>query len=490
MLRVLRVFLYITILLYVGKTQVYSKSKTLYNENQQANLSGYTFYFIDTTNELSFKDIDDRKFSLSQETRSLDFGLTSSTVWLKFSVNNHSDIQKWILEIDYALIEHCTLYQVKQSSVLKSTIGSGEPFSNREIKTRTLAFPLMVDSLSTYYMQLKSGHPIKVPLKVYNSIAFYKKVNNDNIVFMIYYAFIIAMFVMNIIFYITIRDNIHLIYSFALLGFGIGLGTDSGLSYMYLWPDSPSFNIYSNPIIGSITFALMNWFMRKLLLSKVYAPMTDKIVLLFQYFGFGWAIISPLLFSTMAAQTTLFLTTVLSFPFIITIGAKAWRAGYTPAKYYFLGWLGLAIGVTIFVLDFTGVFPNTIASYGLYIGSVLEITFFAVSLGMRFRILEKREQSYKDRLANYKEQVLNKTSEQTNLPEHLAKLSTREEEVLSNIAIGLSDKEIAERLFISVTTVKTHARSIFSKLDVKNRTEAVVVANKYQLVNINTSESI
>src|SRR5215467_1050686 len=57
-------------------------------------------------------------------------------------------------------------------------------------------------------------------------------------------------------------------------------------------------------------------------------------------------------------------------------------------------------------------------------------------------------------------------------------LSPREVEVLKLIAGGKSNKEIAELLFVSEGTVKTHVLNIHQKLDVRDRTEAVVVAIK------------
>ena len=55
-------------------------------------------------------------------------------------------------------------------------------------------------------------------------------------------------------------------------------------------------------------------------------------------------------------------------------------------------------------------------------------------------------------------------------------LSQRELEVLKLIAQGNSNQQIAEQLFISLHTVKTHARRIHSKLGVERRTQAVAKA--------------
>lgn len=54
-------------------------------------------------------------------------------------------------------------------------------------------------------------------------------------------------------------------------------------------------------------------------------------------------------------------------------------------------------------------------------------------------------------------------------------LSQREEQVLDLIALGKSNSDIADKLYISIRTVKFHISSIFSKLNVKNRTEAASI---------------
>ena len=61
-------------------------------------------------------------------------------------------------------------------------------------------------------------------------------------------------------------------------------------------------------------------------------------------------------------------------------------------------------------------------------------------------------------------------------------LSDRELEVLRLIAQGLSNREISERLFLAVITVKGHNRNIFRKLQVRRRTEAIARARELGLL--------
>lgn len=62
------------------------------------------------------------------------------------------------------------------------------------------------------------------------------------------------------------------------------------------------------------------------------------------------------------------------------------------------------------------------------------------------------------------------------------KISKRELEVLELMAQGLSNQEIASRLFVSLNTIKTHSSNLFQKLDVKRRTQAIETAKKIGII--------
>ncbi|MCC6818081.1 MAG: winged helix-turn-helix transcriptional regulator [Bacteroidia bacterium] len=62
------------------------------------------------------------------------------------------------------------------------------------------------------------------------------------------------------------------------------------------------------------------------------------------------------------------------------------------------------------------------------------------------------------------------------------KLTDRELEVLKEISKGLSNQEIADKLNLSLATIKTHAYKLFEKLDVKRRTQAIEKAKSLNII--------
>ena len=61
-------------------------------------------------------------------------------------------------------------------------------------------------------------------------------------------------------------------------------------------------------------------------------------------------------------------------------------------------------------------------------------------------------------------------------------ISKREYEVLELMAAGLSNQEIAEKLFVSISTIKTHVSNVLAKLDASRRTEAIARAKELRII--------
>lgn len=124
---------------------------------------------------------------------------------------------------------------------------------------------------------------------------------------------------------------------------------------------------------------------------------------------------------------------------------------------------GILMGLSLLLLDIVNY--RTIArqlSMEVY-GTLIAIIFLLVGLWIGFQgisLKNIRKNSYKK----------------------IEDLSKRENEVLIAMAEGLTNKEIAEKLFVSENTVKTHVSNILSKMHVQRRTQAILKAKEMELV--------
>jgi len=118
-------------------------------------------------------------------------------------------------------------------------------------------------------------------------------------------------------------------------------------------------------------------------------------------------------------------------------------------------------------------------SFEIYIGFIAVI-FTALGIWLALKLSKPKietvvveKEVYVKRNENF---VLN-----TSLISQL-ELSKRELEILNLLAQGHSNEEIAEKLFISLSTVKSHNQNLFEKLDVKRRIQAVEKAKRLNLI--------
>ncbi|MDB5200937.1 MAG: helix-turn-helix transcriptional regulator [Ferruginibacter sp.] len=153
---------------------------------------------------------------------------------------------------------------------------------------------------------------------------------------------------------------------------------------------------------------------------------------------------------------------------------SAWKTYKVPIGY------GVCMAVLLFLLKWLEL-RFIIFSYSLeiYIGAIaLIFTLLGIWLARKLSTPKVRHVTIEKEL--YVERPDNFEPNKSLLSD-LA-ISKRELEVLSLMAEGNSNQEIANRLFVSVSTVKTHNQHLFEKLDVSRRMQAVEKAKKLSLI--------
>ena len=87
------------------------------------------------------------------------------------------------------------------------------------------------------------------------------------------------------------------------------------------------------------------------------------------------------------------------------------------------------------------------------------------------------------RRSQWQKEAQPKTEKTLNKDVNIDALTPKEKEVLALVAKGASNQEIADKLCVRDVTVKTHLNSVFKKLKVANRTQAVLLAMQIDLIN-------
>ncbi|MBL7919285.1 MAG: DNA-binding response regulator [Bacteroidia bacterium] len=146
---------------------------------------------------------------------------------------------------------------------------------------------------------------------------------------------------------------------------------------------------------------------------------------------------------------------------------------------------GLSMAILLFLLKWLEYrFILISHSFEIYIG-IIAVIFMTLGIWLALKLTKPKIKTVvvEKEIVIEKEVIVN-TKDFTFNEKELEKLgiSQRELEVLQLMAQGLSNNEIAEKLFVSTHTIKTHSSKLFEKLDVKRRTQAIEKAKRLNII--------
>lgn len=161
----------------------------------------------------------------------------------------------------------------------------------------------------------------------------------------------------------------------------------------------------------------------------------------------------------------------------------AWRS---TARHKEILLYGLSLAALLFVLkwlEFRFVIINH--AFEVYIGAIALI-FTALGIWLALKLARPKEKTVVVEKEVYvsKEVYVRAPDDFVFNEAEVNRLgiSKRELEVLQLMATGLSNQEIANQLFVSLHTIKTHSSKLFEKMDVKRRTQAVEKAKRLNII--------
>ncbi|HXD33257.1 MAG TPA: LuxR C-terminal-related transcriptional regulator [Pyrinomonadaceae bacterium] len=145
---------------------------------------------------------------------------------------------------------------------------------------------------------------------------------------------------------------------------------------------------------------------------------------------------------------------------------------------------GLAGGLLIVILKLVE-YRFLVLEHSLEIyGGLIALLFAGVGIWLGIKLTRKKEVIVERELIVEREVFVTAPTEFSLNAERLRELAItkRELEILELISMGLSNREIADKLFVSENTVKTHSSRLFDKLSAKRRTQAVQIGKELGLI--------
>ncbi|MBK8051952.1 MAG: response regulator transcription factor [Saprospiraceae bacterium] len=140
----------------------------------------------------------------------------------------------------------------------------------------------------------------------------------------------------------------------------------------------------------------------------------------------------------------------------------------------------LSLAILLFILRWLEIrFIIIDHALEIYVGAIALI-FTGLGIWLSFKLINRNTETRIVEKTVYLENEPNLMLNQEEIEK--TGLSKRELEVLQLMAEGLSNEEVAERLYVSLNTIKTHTSRVFEKLDVKRRTQAIEKAKRLRVI--------
>ena len=320
----------------------------------------------------------------------INFGINSKPVWFALRVNNphHNAIHRNIL-FEVPWLDNIDVYFFRQNQIINNHhIGDTLPFSTRPINHRFFVIDHSYESGETIVLiRIQSIDVMMLPIYFMSDEKLADRTTVQNYSYGFVYGFILALVAYNFMLYIGLRSNPYLFYSIYLLSFLILNIAYTGHGYQWLWPNSPTWQQWSNPIliivcsVSGLFFAL-HFLNIKTTLIRVYRIVIGCCL------SFS-ALIAVMMLSGNYAVTLL---TSLFFIFIssilmIILGIISLRLGNRFAKYFLWASICTICGAAVTANAIWGLIPFNLLTYrAVEIGMMGDAILLALALTKRFNI--------------------------------------------------------------------------------------------------------
>jgi two-component system, sensor histidine kinase LadS len=324
------------------------------------------------------------------------FGFQEGAYWFHAQVvNRNPDEPHWMLVQSFALLDRIDVYlRYPDGRIVHHASGDYLPFSARTIPYRHPNFRIELPPGETVdlLVRAQSQSSMQAPLELYSPAAFTSLSRDAQFVMGVYYGILLALFVYNLVLWITLRDASYFWYLFHITAFGLVLFTLNGYSFEYLWPNNPWLANVAVPLSICLAIIGMQQFARNFLELPKRFPRGNivslGIIAVCLLLGAS-ALWLPYRIATPWATRAV----IVSVLWTVIVAIVVLRRGYIPARLFLVAWALFLTGAAMIAALAFGLLPkNLVTEYGVQIGSAMEMLLLSIALSYRYASLRNENE--------------------------------------------------------------------------------------------------
>jgi DNA-binding CsgD family transcriptional regulator len=434
---------------------------------------GLSFYHSVHHNN-SLQDIVNEDFSEMPSSNS--FGIENGTYWFRLNIDTSEFTNNVVAYIPTHNIDSIEVYTLTNNNKLQFVSKTGNLVAKEDLALnyRYPAFRIgQKDLVKTYFIKVKFPKGANFPLKIISEEDFNEKDTFDLIYLSFFYGISLVVLLLHLFYFFKFRNPYYLFYFGFLFTLIFNLLLWDGTLSHILRPFKNQgiielvFHVIEEIFLLAFSIHFLGF--KKRMPNFIRIAYSCPILLAIAYFTFS--ITGN--FKIVAIADAIGISTMV---ILWSIGVYYWKKN-SYAKFYVISYLILMpLGMYYFIGYGFGWWPVTGEDVIVKIGSTVDMLIFTYAIIFRMKVKEnlgiKKILELEIEVAIIKSEIKNQDPyfiflKENDLSE--TPLTLKEIEVLKSIYEGLSNPQIAEKLFISLSTVKSHISNIFQKFGINNR---------------------
>lgn len=445
----------------------FSCASSTLNNTENA-ISFEVSYLKENKKNIGFETVKNNHFT---KLNSDKLGVKNGWYWFKIELKNQVKEDKLVFNIDGNTIDSITFFNDKNSL-------------NTAIERLTLishSYKIPHTDATTYYAKVHFVKQAHFPLKIFTLEEYYKLQNNFFFTNGLFYGFVIIVLIVNLVFYFTLKDVSFLAYA-AFLGLtNLAITDFDGLMALYTSTETRFWlSVLLHFIVPLSTAIFTSILLNHHNLVPKSLKITAVLLVLSAISYISFVTTNNFMYSAIGDLLGLCIVTYYMYLGICELKKQKF------AKFTVFGYSLIWVSSILFMMPLNlGFDTPSVTLTTVKTGSILEMLVLTYSIVYRVKLLHIENKKFSSDIKKYMQQIFALESQiqeaktveekEASIEEKVKEiadtnqLTEREADVLQHIIYGFKNTEIAEKLFISVNTVKYHIKKLYEKLDIKKR---------------------